>query len=219
MEYVTKSVPGCNTVELASLFVYSVVAALVEGKAAVTAPAATTKGAGFISSSWYVDVVGRCVPSVAVQTASVVPESTQVPERVLGKVYVSPDSRTYMFLNIRYWWCLPWMAGAGGIISPHDFRRTLYYCVGSRESTTTQIRVWCFCANIAQNGCVNFRGDCVLRFAIEYICCCTAVLNTHVSAVHCPGTPWALLLIRLLMPLHLVNLLEIPSLDPLGVPI
>ena len=83
VEYVTRSVPECNAVELASFFVYSVGAALVEGEVAVTAPAATMKGVGFIFSSLNVDVVGRCVPSVAVQTASVVPESTQVPERGL----------------------------------------------------------------------------------------------------------------------------------------
>ena len=97
MEYVTRSVPECNAVELASFFVYSVVAALVEVKAAVTAAAATMKGLGSMYFSLNVDVVGCCVPSVAVQTASVVPESTQVPERVLGKDYVSPDPTIYMF--------------------------------------------------------------------------------------------------------------------------
>ena len=56
VEYVTRSVPECNAVELASFFVYSVGAALVEGEVAVTAPAATTKAAGVMSSSLNVDV-------------------------------------------------------------------------------------------------------------------------------------------------------------------
>ena len=72
-------------------------AALVEAKVAVTAPAVTAKCAGSMSFSLNVDVVGCCVPSVAVQTALVVPESTQVPERVLGKDYVSPGPTIYMF--------------------------------------------------------------------------------------------------------------------------
>ena len=56
VEYVTRSVPEYNAVELASFFVFSVVAALVEDKAAVTAPATTTKGTEFMSSSLNVDV-------------------------------------------------------------------------------------------------------------------------------------------------------------------
>ena len=83
VETVIGSVPECNTVELASLFAYSVVEALVEGKVVVTAPVVTTKVVSFISSSLNVDVTGCSVPSVAVQTAAVVPESVQIPERVL----------------------------------------------------------------------------------------------------------------------------------------
>ena len=84
VESVTSSVPECDTVELASFFGYSVVRALVEGKVVVTAPV-VTNGTRVISSSLNV-AVGCCVPSVAVQTASVVPESIQVPETVLEKI-------------------------------------------------------------------------------------------------------------------------------------
>ena len=94
-EFVTRSVPECDTVELASFFVYSVVEALMEGKVVVTAPM-VTRDTRFISPSLNV-AVGCCVPSVAVQTASVVPESIQVPETVLGKDYVSPEPTIYLF--------------------------------------------------------------------------------------------------------------------------
>ena len=94
-ESVTRPVSECDTVELASFFVYSVMEALVEGKVVVTAPV-VTNDMRFISSSLKVDV-GCCVPSVAVQTASVVPESVQLPETVLGKDYVSPEPIFYLF--------------------------------------------------------------------------------------------------------------------------
>ena len=83
VEYVTRSAPEWDAVELACFITYSVAEALVEGKAGITAPVVRTKGADFISSSLNLDVVGCCVPSVAVQTAAVMPESTQVPEIVL----------------------------------------------------------------------------------------------------------------------------------------
>ena len=69
--------PVCDTVELAFFFVCSVIEALMEVEVAATTPAATAKG---VYAIWrYVVTKGLFVPSVVVQTASVVPESEQSP--------------------------------------------------------------------------------------------------------------------------------------------
>ena len=71
--------PTCDKVELASFFVCPVIEALMGVEVAATAPATTAKGVYAIWSAWYVVTKGLCLPSVIVQTASVVPESEQSP--------------------------------------------------------------------------------------------------------------------------------------------
>ncbi len=75
-----ESMPNCDTVELSFFFASPVIEALMEGEVAVTRPASTVKGVHCISTSWYVCSKGACVPSVAAQTASVLPENRQSPE-------------------------------------------------------------------------------------------------------------------------------------------
>ena len=69
--------PVCDPVELAFFFVCSVIEALMGVEVAATAPAATANGVYAICR--YVVTSVLCVPSVVVQTASVVPESEQSP--------------------------------------------------------------------------------------------------------------------------------------------
>ena len=81
VESAPESMPACSTDELASFCVCSVVEALIGGGVAVTVPAATATAKGvYILSARYVATKGLRVPSVVVQTALVVPESTQSPE-------------------------------------------------------------------------------------------------------------------------------------------
>ncbi len=83
VESAPESMPACSTDELASFCVCSVVEALIGGGVAVTVPAATATATAkgvYILSARYVATKGLRVPSVVVQTASVVPEREQPPE-------------------------------------------------------------------------------------------------------------------------------------------
>ena len=79
LEFASGSVPACDNVELASFFVCPVTEALMGVEVAATAPVARAKGVYAIWLAWYVVTEGLCLPSVIVQTASVVPESEQSP--------------------------------------------------------------------------------------------------------------------------------------------
>ena len=77
VESAPEPMPVCDAVELPFFFVCSVIDALMGVEVAATAPAATANGVYVI---WrYVVTKGLRVPSVVVQTASVVLESEQSP--------------------------------------------------------------------------------------------------------------------------------------------